>query len=162
MNQETLRFILQDAFWSAIAAVGFAILFNVPRYALPGCALAGAVGHALRALLMSVFGMPLEAATLIGATAVGFLGEYLARYYQVPRLTFIVPGVIPMVPGVFAYRAMIGIFEITGIADLSAVNSVELLVETAVYALRTGLILAALAIGIIAPNLLFRRQRPVV
>ncbi|MBE2222682.1 MAG: threonine/serine exporter family protein [Anaerolineae bacterium] len=162
MNGEVLFFVLRDSFWSAIAAVGFAILFNVPPYTLPACALAGAVGHGLRAALIALFGMPIEAATLLAATAVGFLGELLARHYHIPRLVFVVPGVIPMVPGVFAYRTMLGIFEMTGLADLSAVEGAEVLLQTAVYAIRTGLILAGLAFGIIAPNLLFRRQRPII
>lgn len=162
MSQEALLFLLQDAFWSAIAALGFAILFNVPRSALWGCALAGALGHAIRTGLMETTGMPLEAASLLGATAVGFWGEFLARYYRIPRLVFAVPGVIPLVPGVFAYRTMIGIFEVTGIADLTPAAGVEVLLSTAVNALRTALILAAIAIGIIAPNLLFRRQKPIV
>lgn len=153
---------MRDAFWSAIAAVGFAILFNVPRHALWGCAVAGALGHAIRAGLIEATGMPIEAATLCGATAVGFWGELLARHYRIPRLVFTVPGVIPMVPGVFAFRTMTGIFEVIGIADLTPEAGVEVLLETAVYAIRTGFILASLAIGLIAPNLLFRRQRPVV
>jgi uncharacterized membrane protein YjjB (DUF3815 family) len=162
MNGEILILVLRDAFWSAIAAVGFAILFNVPRYTLPACALVGALGHGLRAALMVGLGMPIEAATLLAATAVGFMGEYFAHRYRVPRLVFVVPAVIPMVPGVFAYRTMLGIFEMTGLADLSAVEGAEVLLQTAVYAIRTGLILAGLSFGIIAPNLLFRRQRPVI
>lgn len=162
MTGEIWLFVLRDAFWSAVAAVGFAILFNVPRHTLAACALTGALGHALRAALMVSFGIPIEAATLLAATAVGFLGEMFARHYHIPRLIFVVPGVIPMVPGVFAYRTMLGIFEVTGLADLTAVAGAEVLLQTAVYAIRTGLILAGLSFGIIAPNLLFRRQRPVI
>jgi uncharacterized membrane protein YjjB (DUF3815 family) len=162
MNSEVFFFVLRDSFWSAIAAVGFAILFNVPRQTLPACALLGAVGHGLRAALMALFGMPIEAATLLAAITAGFLGELLARHYHMPRLVFVVPGVIPMVPGVFAYRTMLGIFEVTGLADLSAIEGAEVLLQTAVYAIRTGLILAGLAFGIIAPNLLFRRRRPMI
>lgn len=162
MNEEILLFVLRDAFWSAIAAMGFAILFNVPRRTLPACALSGAVGHGLRAALIAGLGMPIEAATLLAATAVGFMGELFARHYRMPRLVFVVPGVIPMVPGVFAYRTMLGIFEVTGVANLSGIAGAEVLLQTAVYAIRTGLILAGLAFGIIAPNLLFRRQQPVI
>ncbi len=162
MTAEMWLFVLGDAFWSAVAAVGFAILFNVPRYSLPACALTGALGHAFRAALIISFGLPVEAATLLAGTAVGFLGELFARHYHIPRLIFVVPGVIPMVPGVFAYRTMLGIFELAGVANLTAVASAEVLLQTAVYAIRTGLILAGLSFGIIAPNLLFRRQRPVI
>lgn len=152
------RMLLLDAFWSAVAAVGFAVLFNVPRKALPGCALTGALGHTLRTLFIWQ-GVPLEAATLLGATAVGFLSEYLGRRYKSPRLVFAVPGVIPMVPGILAFSTMLGVFDLL---TAPAADQVDVLVNTAVMGVQMGLVLAALALGIIAPNLLFHRREPVV
>lgn len=155
---ELLFLLLRDAFWSAVAAVGFAILFNVPRRTLPGCAIAGAVGHGLRTLLVE-WGVMLELATLAGAIVVGFLAEFFARHQQTPAAVFSVPGVIPLVPGSFAFRALIGLIQIT---DLGAFGGTPVLVEAAVNAVRTGLILAAIAAGTAAPSLLFQRHRPVV
>ncbi len=153
-----LQILLEDAFWSAIAATGFAILFNVPPRALPGCALAAACGHALRSWVMQL-GLPIEPATLLAATTIGFLGFWFARKFQSPTAIFTVPAVIPMVPGTFAFRAMLGILAIT---NMGVFGSTPVLVEAEVNVVKTGLILAALAGGIIAPRLLFRRQRPVV
>lgn len=152
---------VQDVLWSAVAAVGFAVLFNVPRRLLPGCALAGGVGHVSHTLAMAA-GVPLEAATLLGATAVGFLSEWLAKRYQSPRIVFAVPGVIPLVPGVLAYQTMLGVFELAGLITLTGNPATNVIVSTAVSGIKTGLVLIALALGIIAPNLLFRRHRPVV
>ncbi len=153
-----LEMLLADAFWSAVAATGFAILFNVPPRALPGCALAAACGHALRSWVMQL-GIPIEPATLLAATLIGFMGFYLARRLQSPTAIFTVPAVIPMVPGTFAFRAMLGILAIT---NMGVSGSTPVLVEAEVNVVKTGLILAALAGGIIAPRLLFRRERPVV
>jgi len=150
--------LLGNAFWAAVAAAGFATLFNVPRRALPGCAIAGAVGYGLRTLLVE-WGVMLELATLVGALVVGFLGEFLARRWQTPAAVFTVPGVIPLVPGSFAFRALIGLIQIT---DLGTFGGTPVLVEAAVNAVRTGLILAAIAAGTAAPSLLFQRRRPVV
>ncbi|MCB8926540.1 MAG: threonine/serine exporter family protein [Ardenticatenaceae bacterium] len=150
--------LLADAFWSAIAAAGFAILFNVPPRALPGCALAAAIGHALRTWAIQQ-GLPIEPATLLAATTIGFLGVYLARWFQSPTAIFTVPAVIPMVPGTFAFRTMLGILQLT---TLGINDSAPILAEVSLNAIKTGLILAALAGGIIAPRLLFRRQKPVV
>lgn len=151
--------VLEDAFWSALAAVGFAVLFNVPRRALWGCALAGAAGHALRTLLMEAFGTPIEIATLAGATLVGFIGVNIARRLRAPSLIFTVTGSIPMVPGLFAYSAMLAILRVT-------VQGVSLedpaLQEAAIDGLRVALILGAIALGITLPKLLFRRVKPVV
>ncbi|GAB4521182.1 MAG: threonine/serine exporter family protein [Anaerolineae bacterium] len=161
---ETLWLVMQDAFWSAIAAVGFSVLFNVPRRALWGCALAGAIGHALRTLLMQELGTPIEVATFVGATTVGFIGVALARRLRAPSLIFSVSGSIPMVPGLFAYRAMLALLRLT--TDRSLIENPTLQTETlqaaAVDGIRVGLILGAIALGIIMPKLLFRREKPVV
>ena len=43
-----LSLLLHDAFFSAIPAVGFAMVFNVPKRYLIYCAIAGAIGHSSR------------------------------------------------------------------------------------------------------------------
>ena len=150
--------ILLDAFWSGIAAVGFAVLFNVPRSLLVGCLLTGALGHSVRALLMS-FGLSIEWGTLIGATLVGFCAKWLANRTNSPSAIFSIAGGIPMVPGVFAYRTMIAVLSIATATDPDVSNT--LLIEASTNAIKTTLILAAIAIGIAAPTLLFQRPKPV-
>lgn len=155
---EVLNTVVLDALWSALAAAGFAILFNVPRRALLGCIVTGAVGHSLRTLLM-LYGFTIEAATLTGATAVGFLAWGFARHYQIPSLIFAVCGTIPMVPGSYAYRAMIGLIRVAG---ANPIDGEAVLIDAWINFVKTGLILLAIAAGIAAPTLLFRRRRPIV
>ncbi|MEH0017752.1 threonine/serine exporter family protein, partial [Citrobacter portucalensis] len=45
--------LMQDMILSAIPAVGFAMVFNVPHRELPWCALLGALGHGSRMVMMS-------------------------------------------------------------------------------------------------------------
>ncbi len=155
---QVLWVVLTDAFWSAIAAVGFAMLFNVPRRTLIACAIVGAVGHATRALLMH-FGMSIVPATLGGAIVIGFVAEYFSRRLHAPPLLFTVSGAIPMVPGSFAYRAMLGAIRVS---TADATTGLPILVDAGINFAATGLILAALALGIAMPQLLFRRRKPVV
>lgn len=156
---DLLILIATDAFWSALAAMGFALLFNVPRRALIYCMIGGAIGHALRTLLMNQFGLGIELATLIGAVSIGFWGKWCAVRLKMPSMIFAISAVIPMVPGVFAYQTMIGILQIT---DVSNAEAGEFLVHASVNAIKTGFILAALASGIVAPSLFFQREEPVV
>lgn len=150
--------VLEDAFWSGVAALGFAILFNVPVRTLLGCALIGALGHGSRALFMQL-GIGIEAATLASATLVGFVAALFAKWWYTPAPVFAVSGVIPMVPGTFAFKTMLNILALaTGSAEAAQVN----LINASVNATKTGLILAALAMGIAAPILFFKRQKPVV
>lgn len=151
-----------DALWAAVAALGFAVLFNVPRHMLVWTAVCGAVGHALRFLLVQMGGS-LEIATLVGATAVGFLGHLLARRLYAPAAIFTVSGVIPMVPGTFAFGTMLGVLQLAAVLPLPpATTLADLLATTSVEAIKTGLILGALALGIALPTFLFGRRRPVV
>ena len=155
---ETLRLVLQDAFWSGVAAVGFAVLFNVPRRTLTGCFLCGAMGHAVRTLLMQTGGS-IEGATLAGALTVGSLAFWMARHGRAPKAVYSISGAIPLVPGSFAYRAMIGLITVT---TADPASSGTLLTAATINGIRTALILGAIAVGIAAPNLLFERRKPVV
>ncbi len=154
---DLIGLIVLDALWSALAAAGFAMLFNVPRRTLVACALTGAVGHATRTLLMH-FGMTIVPATLAGAIAIGFFSELCSRRWHAPAPVFAVSGAIPMVPGAFAYRAMIAAIRITT-ADTA--TGMPILVDAGINFITTGLILAALALGIAMPQLVFRPRKPV-
>jgi uncharacterized membrane protein YjjB (DUF3815 family) len=155
---DLIGFLVQDAFWSAIAALGFAVLFHVPLRSLPGCALGGALGHAVRTGLIQA-GMDIEAATLIGATTIGFLGMVFARYWKAPMPIFTVSAAVTLVPGVFAFQTMMAILEVS-LGRPETANTA--LVEASVNAIKTALILGAIALGIAAPTLLFSRPKPVV
>lgn len=155
---DTAGLILQDALWSALAALGFAILFNVPRRLLPACAASAALGHAARTLAMQ-FGIPIELGTLMAATLIGFSSVWLANRFHTPSPLFAVPGIIPMIPGSFAYRAMIGLVSVVNAAPD---QTGELLSQAGTNVIRTGLILGALGIGIAVPALFFQREKPVV
>jgi len=147
--------LLIDAFWSAIAASGFALLFNVPVRTIPVCALCGALGHGFRTFLVSQ-GMPVEAGSLAGATLVGLMGEYLSHKVHTPASVFTIPGVIPMVPGTYAFRTMLGVIKLT---NVEPDRSAEVLSQTFIYGIRTGLILGGLALGIAVTSLLFKKHR---
>lgn len=153
-----LLIILQDIFWSALAAMGFALLFNVPRKTLVYCMIGGAVGHALRTFIVLQFVTPIEVATLISATFVGFWAKWCAFHLKTPSMIFAVSGVIPMVPGVFAYQTMIGILQIILV---SSDTVPQIMTDVVVNGVRTALILAAIAVGIVSPTLFFQRQKPV-
>lgn len=46
--------LVQDMILAAIPAVGFAMVFNVPKRALKYCALLGAIGHGSRMVMMEL------------------------------------------------------------------------------------------------------------
>ena len=153
----TLLLILEDAFFAAIPAVGFAMIFNVPKRALIYCALAGALGHSLRLVLFKFGGLPLEWSTFMAATVVSLVGIYWAQKWRAHPKVFTVAAVIPMIPGIHAFTALLALIEInrTGYTQ-------ELVATMIQNGLKAAFIVAALAVGLALPGLLIYRRKPVV
>jgi uncharacterized membrane protein YjjB (DUF3815 family) len=154
--------LLQDFGLAAVPAVGFAMIFNVPKEALKYCALAGAIGHALRFSLYKlglpwIGPLPVELATLIAAAVVSTIGVYWAQKWRAHPKVFTVAAMIPMIPGVYAFTALLALVEI------ERKGYSEALLRTAIdNGLKAFFIIAALAVGLALPGLLFYRRRPVV
>ena len=106
--------LLENMVLAAIPAVGFGLVFNVPRHALIYCALGGAIGRGGRFLLMGTLDMPLAWATLLAAAAVSLLGVYVAQWMRAHPKVFTVAAMIPMIPGVpiFAIQGSHTVYEL--------------------------------------------------
>ena len=148
--------LITDAWFAWIPAVGFAMVFNVPRNMLIFCALGGALTHSLRFLIMH-YGIPIEWATFIASANMGLLGLYWSRKHLIPRPVFTVASVIPMIPGSYAFTAMIGLVEIN-----THGYSLELMQVVMENGIRTLFILTALSFGLAIPSILIYRGRPIV
>ena len=100
--------ILQDGFFAAIAAIGFASISNPPRQAYKYCALIAALGHATRYVLThNAYGeMHLIGASFIASLVIGVLTVFLAPRAKCPAETFSFPALLPMIPGMYAYRTI--------------------------------------------------------
>ncbi|MDP8079070.1 threonine/serine exporter family protein [Phocoenobacter skyensis] len=148
--------LIDDMFFAAIPAVGFALIFNVPKKALKYCAILGAIGHGFRSFLVYV-DIPLVFSTFFAATLIGFAGVYISKRYLAHPKVFTVAAVIPMIPGVPAYRSMIAIVQINHYG-----SSPQLFSQMVDNFVQTGFLLGALVFGLALPGLLFYRHRPVV
>ena len=151
-----LLLLLDDMFFAAIPAVGFALVFNVPPKALKYCALLGALGHVTRTILMQS-DVPIVFATLVGAALIGFIGVHLSHRYLAHPKVFTVAAIIPMIPGVQAYKAMIASVQIHHYGFSNA-----LFEQMIASFINTTFILGALVFGLALPGLLFYREKPVV
>jgi uncharacterized membrane protein YjjB (DUF3815 family) len=148
--------LINDMFFAAIPAVGFALVFNVPQKALKYCAIGGAIGHGSRYLMLQ-YGIPIEWATFFAATIVGMIGVAWSKKFLAHPKVFTIAALIPMVPGVFAFKAMIALVEINHLG-----YTPELVTAMAENFLKAMFIISGLAIGLAMPGLLFYRRRPIV
>lgn len=146
----------RNAVLSAIPAVGFGMAFNVPARVLGWCALGGAVGRSLRYLLVTA-GLPVAWSTLLSAAVVSWLGVWAAQRLRAHPKVFTVAAVIPMVPGVPIFTALLALSQIQrqGLTQ-------ELLSTAITSGLNATVIVAALAVGLAVPGLFVFRRKPVV
>lgn len=153
---ELLFMLLDDALFAGIAAFGFALLFNVPNQALVACVLFAGSAHAVRSLLLH-FNVPIEWASFIAATLLGLATVPWSRRVLIPRPVVTVAAVIPMIPGVYAYKTM------TGLMTLHHQGySVELQQQVVENGLLTIFILIGLSFGLAIAPVLVYRNKPIV
>ncbi|MGE9294331.1 MAG: threonine/serine exporter family protein [Puniceicoccales bacterium] len=154
---DPIHIITQGA-WAAIAAFGFALIFNVPKRTLGFGAFCGAVGVSARLCILGLWPeLHIAMATLIAAIIVAGLSELFSRVLRSPSTVFSVPGVIPMVPGSFMFRAMVQLLQLFGHKDGQDPEQLALALQLGFTSL---MILTALAVGTATPNLLLYRRRP--
>ncbi|MBP1638772.1 MAG: hypothetical protein H6Q17_355 [Bacteroidetes bacterium] len=137
--------------------VGFCwgILFGSPKRILWIAGLLGAAGHSLRFVLQQT-GTELLAATMISSVTIGLIGIYCAHKVHHPPVVFTMPAFITMIPGLYAYRTMLGCIKLTDPAIIR--KTPDIMTQIGHNLMLTLSLLAILAIGISIAALLFRSQ----
>ena len=132
----SLLYYLGDGFFAAVAAVGFAAISRPTLRIALVAGLLAALGHICRTLLLH--------ATVMGR-------------WHTPAEMFVFPALLPMVPGMFAYKAILAILQFLG---ASGVQRQDLLVSIVFNGLTAFFIMSGLAIGALLPLLLLHRDAP--
>ncbi|MGE5429386.1 MAG: threonine/serine exporter family protein [Methylococcaceae bacterium] len=147
--------ILIKSFWAGVAAIGFAVLFNVPRRTIYAIAIIGIIGGLIKFTAMH-FNLGIVFGSFLGATVVGIFSIQMAHLRNSPPLVFSIPSVIPMVPGFFAYKMMLGLIALTSIENTDAY--LQTLIETVNNGAKMAFVLLSLGIGVAVPMLLSRKE----
>ena len=92
--------------YSFFATVGFAIFLNAPKSTLISSGFVGGVGWSVFYYLVQLTGNDILA-NFIAALLVSYISEILARKLKQPAIIFIIPGIIPLVPGLGMYNTML-------------------------------------------------------
>lgn len=96
--------------YAFFAALGFAVLFNIPRREMLFAGISGALGWFFYELMQEA-GVSIIFASFIGALFVGISAELFAKLRKQPATVFVVPGIIPLVPGYGLYFSMLNVIE---------------------------------------------------
>ncbi|AGC69163.1 hypothetical protein Cst_c22010 [Thermoclostridium stercorarium subsp. stercorarium DSM 8532] len=93
-------------FLSFFATLCHAISLNTDRKNLIWAGLSGTIGMLINDRLMAMFPNAALMAVFLGTAAVSVYSELMARVRKTPATIFLIPGIIPLVPGVDAYRTI--------------------------------------------------------
>ncbi|MBE1236054.1 threonine/serine exporter family protein [Phaeovibrio sulfidiphilus] len=135
-----------------VAAAGFGVLFNFAPRSLLWCLAMGVLAVGVRKIALSS-GLALEGASLLAGIAVGVAVQIPHRKLGLTRAALAVAGCIPLVPGGFIARAIIGLFTLTTRPPDPAFVAVVL--HDFLAAVFT---LAALGVGVSLSLQVFRRR----
>lgn len=148
--------VWEDAIFAGLAALGYGLLFNVPwRLAWVGV-ICGMASHSLRIGCMEL-GFNIILGSLFGALTAGLIAHVISRRFQVPFAAFVFPGVVAMIPGSLAFRAMIGLLEMIRLGQNAPL---PLVAETLTLLATALLMVVAIGVGVAAPSVSSRRKSP--
>lgn len=147
--------IVIKSFAAGVAAAGFGILFNVPQRTILPVVILGAVGGLIKFVTMH-FGIGIVFASFLAATTIGVLSIRMAHFKNSPPLVFYIPSVIPLVPGFFIYKMMLGIMSLSSITDMNLY--LQNLINTVNFGVKATFILISLGIGVAVPMLITRKE----
>ncbi|MDD4320238.1 MAG: threonine/serine exporter family protein [Acidaminococcaceae bacterium] len=137
---------LVEGIAAAIAASGFAIIFNIPKRLLFLSALGGMFSICVRNFIVLYLGWGIIIGAFAAATLVSLISLKIAHSMRTPVLVLAIPSVIPMIPGVLLYRLLFGIINIKAL-DANAFMAV---VQSGVTAV---LIIIGITVGVTIPNI---------
>ena len=147
--------LLQKGLLGGLAAVGFAILFNVPNRSLIYTYILGTMAVFIKFLLLGI-DVNIILATFAGAIVVGILSPFTSKWKHTPPMIFSIASVIPMIPGIFLYRMMLGFIRL--VSNNSDTEFLQTLEFTFSNGLKAAFILMALAMGISLPYIILKKE----
>lgn len=97
--------ILFSCLFSFMASYFFALIYDAPKKLFIPAGLAGASGYMVHFLFNLSFQMDTIYTSLLGSLSLGLISHILSRLLKAPVVIFMIPGIIPLVPGSLAFRA---------------------------------------------------------
>jgi uncharacterized membrane protein YjjB (DUF3815 family) len=132
-----------------LGIAGSAVTFRIPVRALFGCVIAGILGWQV-SYMLGQWGIVPVYCSFMGAVTISLCSEILARAIRMPATVFVVPGILPLVPGTLTYDSMY--FLIQGNSDQAlAAGMKAMLIASGIAG---GMLMGtAIAKGFINPSL---------
>ena len=147
--------MLGDGFWAAAATVGFAALSRPTGQILGMAAFLAALGRMSRFVLMQAH-LGIVSASLLAAMFMSLCSMPFAKRFRTPAEMFVFPALLPMIPGMFAYKAILATLRFMRVG--AGPEGLVILSDIVFNGLTALFVLCALAIGSTVPLLIFHRE----
>jgi len=131
-----IEHVLLQTLFAVIGTIGFCILFHVPTRHIPVCGIIGGLAWCLYQVLIGYGDWRIVAATFMAAALVGFLSDVASHIFKEAATVFVIPGILPLVPGAYIFYTMQALIR----DDMSA---------TGIHATETLKLAAATALGLL-------------
>jgi len=152
----TILHLIHVSAWAGIAAVGFGVLFNVPKKAIVTIFSLGFGAGLIKFALMN-FDVNIILSSFIAALFVGLLSMPIAHKIHHPPVIFSIPPIIPMIPGYFAYETVLYVIKFTFLVN-DTTNKMELIEGIFINGFTMFFILVSITVGVAFPMLLLRKS----
>ena len=143
---------------AAISAMGFSMIFNIPRRLLWVVAIGGIIAVCTRNFVNLGpsnnnigLDMGLAIGSLAGSALVSLVAVKAVHWVHAPNHVLSIPSVIPMVPGVLMYRALVGLIEMNGV-----VGGITELTNAMKFGMASAITIMCIALGVAVPNVFAR------
>lgn len=103
--------IIYQTFVSFMACIFFSLTFNTPKKELPFCGFTGAVGWCIYCIVVYGFKGDTVIGSFLGAATLTASCRFLSHIRQAPSTLYLIPGILPLVPGSYIYNTMYGILD---------------------------------------------------
>ena len=127
-----------------LASIAFSVIFEAPKKYLIHAGVAGALSWGIY-LMMESHVNDVVLSTFVATAILTFISHLMARIWKAPSTMFLIPAIIPLVPGSGMYHVGYSLIYENRAA---AVN----------YAYETLLTAGAIALGIFVIDMLFRNK----
>lgn len=102
--------IFMHFIFASLATTFFSVFWHIPKKALIPAGINGGIGWTLYKILMGITSNEIIS-NFLPAILVSLISEFLARKLKQPAILFVIPGIVPLVPGLGMYNTMLNLVQ---------------------------------------------------